>query len=167
MGAGTITTIFAVSGMDRKDLPSNPPVVTRTVVSLGLVGLGVGGALVISGARARVRFDRWRADTQLEVRKDGSGLISGGATLTAFASATIIGMSVSAARYPDALDYNQIPAMLGVSSVGLAAGVSLLSWGIVRRGRYVAWRDSSFVARTTPMVIPLPRGAGLGLVGRF
>jgi hypothetical protein len=155
------TLFFTLEGVDRKDLDSNPPQVTGALAAVGVLAFGTGTALVINGSRAHARFDTWRAANPTAVAyKDGTGLLAGGALATIFGSGFLVWAGV--ANHFDESSYTVVPALIGVGAVELAAGIGLLSWGLVRRSRYDAWR-----ARTTAMVVPLPRGAGLGLVGRF
>lgn len=162
IGLSAITLNIMVAGVDRMHLPSNPPEVSGGFAVLGLGGVVAGTVLIIKGARARKEFDQWRAATPIVMRKDGSGLLAGGSLAMVVGSAALIGAGVGGARNPEFLGYADIKALVGVSTVVTAAGIGFMSWGIVRRKRYVAWARLPMF-----MPLPVPRGASVDLVGRF
>lgn len=159
LGFGFTSLFTALEGLDRKDSESNPRALTFNLAAVGLISVGTASVLLISGSLARRDFDRWRADTGAVVRKNGTGLITGGALLMAVGSASLVYAGLVARVEPDVI----VPVLITLGAAEVAAGIGLLSGGLVRRSRHRAWQSST----SMPTLVPLPRGAGLGLVGRF
>ena len=157
----------------------NPQFAATTFIPLGLTGIGVGTYLLVRGAKARSNFNEWRAYTQRDPLPSGDGLIVGGIMSTLVGGVTLIAAGVQS-RDPDAFDRPLTPALYGVGATGVVVGVGALTLGLLRRGQYRSWRQSTFLGRVTPTITPtitplgdpgsspgfVLRGASFGLVIR-
>lgn len=143
----------------------NPRFVATTFIPLGLSSLGIGTYLLVRGAKARVNFNDWRAFTSADSRPTGEGLVVAGTMSAVIGGVTLVAASVQA-RDPDAFDQLLAPSLFAVAGTGIAVGVGSLTAGLLRRGRYRSWRQSTFLS-AVPVVAPMRGGLGFGLVGRF
>jgi hypothetical protein len=119
----------------------------------------------VRGAKARSNFNDWRAYTNAYARPTGEGLIVAGTMSTVIGGVTLLAAAVQS-RDPDAFDNLLAPSLFVVGGVGLAVGVGSLTGGLLRRGRYRTWRQSTFLS-AVPTVAPIRGGVGFGVVGRF
>lgn len=141
-----------------------------TFIPLGLAGIGVGTYLLVRGAKARSNYNDWRAYTHRDALPTGDGLIVAGTMSTLIGGVTLVAAAVQA-RQGDAFDRPLTPTLFGVGAAGVAVGVGALTWGLLRRGKYISWRQSTFLGSLTPSITPLLdpnqalvlRGASFGL----
>lgn len=143
----------------------NPRFVATTFIPLGLSSIGIGTYLLVRGAKARANYNDWRAFTRADTRPTGDGLIVAGTMSTVIGGVTLVAAAVQA-RDPDAFDQLLAPSLFAVAGTGIAVGVGSLTAGLLRRGRYQSWRQSTFLS-AVPVVAPMRGGLGFGLVGRF
>ncbi|NVB37052.1 hypothetical protein G6O69_04365 [Pseudenhygromyxa sp. WMMC2535] len=160
LGLGAVSVV----GYEASREDGNPGVVAGTFIPLGLAGLGVGVYLLIRGAKARARLLEWRSYAEQRGRPSGSGMVVGGTMSVAISGVTLVAAAVQS-RDVDTRGRPLNTALWTVGGAGLATGAALLSTGLVRRKRYQAWRQRTFLA--APVVTRLPGGFGLGVAGRF
>ena len=167
MGFGVMFAVIGAQGIDPKDLTPAPPALTGTLITLGVLSVLGGTISLLNGANANKRYNQWRKDTRYITAPDGSGRVAAGALVTGFGGAMMVVFGAASTNesvadiYPPAL-------MLSVGGGVTAAGVGLLSWGLVRRKRYRQWRaETPLSTAALPYVVPLRRGVGVGLSGRF
>lgn len=163
IGLGLAAASVVIVETARDD--GKPGFVGTTFIPLGLTSIGIGTYLLVRGARARANFNDWRAFTRADTRPTGEGLIVAGIMSTAIGGVTLVAASVQA-RDPDAFDQLLAPSLFAVAGTAIAVGVGSLTAGLLRRGRYHSWRQSTFLS-AVPVVAPMRGGLGFGLVGRF
>jgi hypothetical protein len=157
----------------------SPQFVASTFIPLGLTGIGVGTYLLVRGGKARGNYNEWRAHTNREALPTGDGLVVAGVMSTLIGGVSLVAAAVQA-RDPDAFDRPLTPTLFGVGATGVAVGVGTLTWGMLRRSKYLGWRQSTFLSargRVTPTIAPLVElgperawlvhGASFGLSGRL
>jgi hypothetical protein len=163
VGLGLAAASVVIVETARDD--GSPNFVATTFIPLGLSSIGIGTYLLVRGAKARANFNDWRAFTRAETRPTGEGLIVAGIMSTVIGGVTLVAASVQA-RDPDAFDQPLVPSLFTVAGTGIAVGVGSLTAGLLRRGRYHSWRQSTFLS-AVPVFAPMRGGLGFGLVGRF
>jgi hypothetical protein len=150
----------------------NPQFAATTFIPLGLAGIGVGTYLLVRGAKARSNFNEWRAYTSRPALPTGEGLIVAGTISTVVGGVTLVAASVQA-RDPTAMDRPLTPTLFAVGATGVGFGVGALTWGLLRRGKYISWRQSNFLSTVRPTMAPVLgpdfalHGASFGLAGRL
>ncbi len=173
LGLGAASVMIVESAREN----GNPQFVAATFIPLGLTGIGVGTYLLVRGAKARGNFNEWRAYTNHEARPTGDGLIVAGTMSSLIGGVTLVAAAVQA-RDPAALDRPLTPTLFAVGATGVAVGVGTLMWGLLRRSKYLSWRQSTFLSgRVTPTIAPLLgsnqtgafelQGASFGVIGRL
>jgi hypothetical protein len=163
IGLGLAAASVVIVEVARDD--NNPRFVATTFIPLGLSSIGIGTYLLVRGAKARASFNDWRAFTRAQTRPTGEGLIVAGTMSTLIGGVTLVAASVQA-RDPDAVDRLLAPSLFVVAGTGIAVGVGSLTAGLLRRGHYRSWRQSTFLS-AVPVVAPTRGGLSFGLVGRF
>jgi hypothetical protein len=163
IGLGLAAASVVIVEVARDD--GNPRFVSTTFIPLGLSSIGIGTYLLVRGAKARANYNDWRAFTRAQTRPTGEGLIVAGTMSTVIGGVTLVAASVQA-RDPDAFDQLLAPSLFAVAGTGIAVGVGSLTAGLLRRGRYRSWRQSTFLS-AVPVVAPTRGGVSFGLVGRF
>jgi hypothetical protein len=161
LGLAAASVVIVESTRDE----GNPRFVATTFIPLGLSSIGIGTYLLVRGAKARANFNDWRSFTRAETRPTGEGLIVAGTMSTVIGGVTLVAASVQA-RDPDAFDDLLAPSLFAIAGAGIVVGVGSLTAGLLRRGHYNSWRQSTFLS-TVPVIAPLRGGLGFGLVGRF
>jgi hypothetical protein len=165
IGLGLAAASVVIVEIARDDEASDTRFIATTFVPLGLSSIGIGTYLLVRGGKARANFNDWRAFTRTDTRPTGEGLIVAGTMSTVIGGVTLLAASVQA-RDPDAFDNLLAPSLFAVAGTGIAVGVGSLTAGLLRRGRYRTWRQSTFLS-SVPVVAPMRGGVGFGLVGRF
>jgi hypothetical protein len=145
----------------------NPQFAAATFIPLGLTSIGVGTYMLVRGAKARSNYNQWRAFTQSEALPSGDGLIVGGTMSTLIGSVTLVAGAVQAGRDPNAFDRPLTPTLFAIGGTGIVLGVGILTWGLMRRSKYINWRQATFLGSLTPTVTPTLRGASFGVQARF
>jgi hypothetical protein len=163
VGLGLACASVVIVEFTRND--GNPQFVATTFVPLGLTSIGIGTYLLVRGAKARANYNDWRAFTRAATRPTGEGLIVAGTMSSVIGGVTLVAASVQA-RDPNAFDTLLAPSLFAIAGAGIAVGVGSLTAGLLRRGKYRSWRQSTFLS-TVPVIAPTRGGLGLGLVGRF
>jgi hypothetical protein len=163
IGLGLAAASVVIVEVARDD--GNPRFVSTTFIPLGLSSIGIGTYLLVRGAKARANYNDWRAFTRANTRPTGEGLVVAGTMSTVIGGVTLVAASVQA-RDPDAFDHLLAPSLFAVAGTGIVVGVGSLTAGLLRRGRYRSWRQSTFLS-AVPVVAPMRGGLSFGLVGRF
>jgi hypothetical protein len=170
LGLGAASAVIVEASRDN----GNPQFAAATFVPLGLTGIGVGTYLLVRGAKARANFNDWRAFTSSDARPTGDGLIVAGTISSLIGGVTLVAAAVQA-RDPSAFDRPLTPTLFAIGATGVAVGVGALTWGLLRRGKYLSWRQSTFLGALTPTFTPVLdpsgafalRGASFGVVARL
>ncbi|GEM_PF-1657585 len=167
LGLGAIAAI----GIESARAGGDPRTAASTLVPLSLVGLGIGGYLLVRGAKARSNLLDWRAFSGERERPSGSGLIVGGILSTAVGTVSLASAAVGTATSTTQAERSRDLGLWIVSAATLSSGAIELGFGVVRRRRYHQWRAQTYLgsvgASLQPSLALLPRGAGLGLRGKF
>jgi hypothetical protein len=153
----------------------NPQFAAATFIPIGLTSIGVGTYLMVRGAKARGNYNEWRAFTQREALPSGDGLIVAGTMTTLIGGVTLVAAAVQAGRDPNAFTRPLTPSLFAIGGTGLALGVGTLAWGLLRRSKYINWRQATFLGNLTPTVTPVLdpsgafalRGASFGVQAHF
>ena len=140
LGVGAASAVIVESTREN----GNPRFVAVTFVQLGLASIGVGTYLLVRGAKARSNYNDWRAFTNSDALPTGDGLIVGGTMSTLVGGVTLVAAAVQA-RDPDAMTQPLTPTLFAIGATGVAVGVGALTWGLLRRGKYRSWRQSTFL----------------------
>lgn len=165
LGLGAFAVVAYEAGRD----DGNPAYVAGTFVPLGLAALGVGTYLLIRGAKARANFLDWRAFAGQRGRPSGNGMVVGGTMSLVIGGVTMVAAAVESGD-PDDGDEMLATTLWSVGGAAALAGVLQLTFGLLRRSQYRAWRQRTFLA---PMVMTQPgrpsriTGVGVGVGGRF
>lgn len=157
---------FGVATYEGTRMTGDRRFIAATFVPLGIAGVAAGTYLLVRGVKARRNFLDWRAYTERRSRPTGNGMIVGGVLSTVIGGVTLV-TAVVEAREVQAEDSVRVPVIASVGGVALIAGVFQLTFGLLRRQRYRAWRQQTFLGSLSPTLSPLRAGASLGLAGRF
>lgn len=159
MAASLAMAITAMAGpgwlnVDRDDAR----IVGIVSLPLGLFSIGA----ISSGANVNKKYRSWATRNHLKPPKTGTGMLIGGAIMTAgFGLPTIITAQRMMDRTGAEID-DWIPtAMLGSLSV---VGVAVITGGMFRRSKFTTWERAGYIM---PGTMALEGGAGVALSGRF
>src|SRR5690606_16434926 len=137
LGLGAAAAVAVETTRER----GNPQFAAATFIPLGLAGVGVGTYLLVRGAKARSNYNEWRAFTSRDALPTGDGLIVAGTMSTLIGGVSLVAAAVQA-RDPDAFERPLTPSLFAIGATGVAVGVGALTWGLLRRGKYISWRQS-------------------------
>ncbi|MFO7563842.1 MAG: hypothetical protein R6X02_14445 [Enhygromyxa sp.] len=159
--AGTV--VLAVDGVNA-DIWASPAI-------FGAGATLAGSLLVFGGRRRLLAYREWEAAQPDHAPPQGNAMVaSGGALLIIGAGSGMFGtISWAMSTVGFQPEGSRVPpvsvGLLGAGLGSLAAGSALMIVGMRRHKRFSAWRSGEGLV--IPSVSPLPRGASVGLVGRF
>lgn len=132
---------------------------SAALLIIGLVEMGTGIGLTVSGVRRAKRLRAWQSERSVAVPKSGNGLIVGGSILLGRGALDGLLVGVTASQTGRVRSFNLVFAIAEV-----ATGAALLGVGLTRRGQYREWEHRTFM---TPSLSLLPGGMAMGVSGRF
>ncbi len=155
LGLLTAATLEFADGSD-----TTAPFVSH--VPAGVAAVIAGSIMIATGVRDQHRLGEWEAATKIDARPSGNGLIIGGVATVALGTMAAVATSIASELDLDAP--RSIPAGWATAGVAIGAGTAMLIAGLVRRGRYGAWRDR---VTGTPVIAPIRSGATIGMHAKF
>jgi hypothetical protein len=118
--------------------------------------------MIAGGAKANKRYRSWVSRNHLSPPKTGTGMLIGGAAMTAGFGVSTVYLSQDLMNRSRTRIGEWVP--VGMLSAGTLAGVVVIAGGMLRRSKFSTWERTGGV---TPGTMALKGGGGLTLSGRF
>jgi hypothetical protein len=159
IGLGTLNTL--VGGAQTALSDEDERALGIALLSLGIVELGSGIALVTHGVRRARRLRVWMTQSHHAVPKTGNGMLVGGSILLG------VGFYDGLAAAVSVQQTGQVPVgYVAIAGMEVVTGALLLVVGSARKRRYQSWEHHNF-RFAGPSVTSLPGGMAMGMRGRF